>query len=252
MSTPPRPWLLRAERLRRFFGGRCGVDSVSFELTRGETLGFLGPNGAGKSTTLQLMAGVLLPDSGGIQFASGHSGAAQRAHTGLAPQSLAFYRELGVEDNLRFFGGLYGLKGPRLRGRVEWALTWVGLASRRTDRAGTLSGGMQRRLNLACAAVHEPELLLLDEPTAGVDAASRELVFESLQRLRQRGVTVVYSTHHVDEVERLCDRVALFERGRIVAIEPVPKPLAESRVSRAINRRIPYTLNATSATSEAE
>jgi ABC-2 type transport system ATP-binding protein len=226
---------VRVQGLRRLYGRRCALDSVSFELNQGETLGLLGPNGAGKTTTLELLAGVRLPDAGSIEFAGGYTGTARRAHIGLAPQSLSIYRELGVEQNLRFFGALYGLKGPRLRERVEWALAWVGLAARRADRAGTLSGGMQRRLNLACAAVHEPKLLLLDEPTVGIDAGSRELVFESLERLQQRGVTIVYSTHHVDEAERLCDRVAHFEHGSIVAIEPVPRSFEDLRPSRAID-----------------
>jgi ABC-2 type transport system ATP-binding protein len=207
------------------------VEAVSFDLARGETLGLLGPNGAGKSTTLLLLAGVLSPDTGSIELAGGHTGSARRARIGFAPQAPAFYRELGVEDNLRFFAGIYGLQGFRLDQRVEWALAWVGLAGRRADRAGTLSGGMQRRLNLACAIVHEPELLLLDEPTAGIDAASRSLVFESLERLQRRGVTIVYSTHHLDEAERLCDRVAYFERGAIVAIEAIAR--ASSNGARA-------------------
>src|SRR5688572_3803300 len=144
MSIPPPSPLLRVRALRRSFGRRCAVDSVSFELARGEVLGLLGPNGAGKTTTLHLLAGVLPADSGRVEFAGGLHGAARRARIGLAPQSPALYRELSVEDNLRFFGGLYALRGALLRERVEWALGWVGLASRRGDRVGTLSGGMQR------------------------------------------------------------------------------------------------------------
>jgi ABC-2 type transport system ATP-binding protein len=220
---------------------------VTFALRRGETLGLLGPNGAGKSTTLLLLAGVLSPHAGSIEFAGGHTGTARRARIGLAPQAPAFYRELDVEDNLRFFGGLYGLEGKHLDERVDRALALVGLAARRGDRAGTLSGGMQRRLNLACAVVHEPELLLLDEPTAGVDAASRALLFESLERLQLRNVTIVYSTHHLDEAERLCDRVAHFEHGSIVAIEAVER----SSAARELAER-PYLRLETAASSEAE
>jgi ABC-2 type transport system ATP-binding protein len=234
MSIPaPGRTVVRVKGLRRSFGGRRAVDSVSFELARGEVLGLLGPNGAGKSTTLHLLAGVLLPDAGRIDFANGLHGAARRARVGLAPQSLALYKELGVEDNLRFFGGLYGLAGTLLAERIEWALAWVGLASRRGDRTGTLSGGMQRRLNLACAALHWPDLLLLDEPTAGIDAASRELVFESLLRLRERGTAIVLSTHLADDAPRLCDRVARFEHGRIVAIEVVVRAAAVARPAPA-------------------
>jgi ABC-2 type transport system ATP-binding protein len=247
MSSPAPDWHVHVHGLCHWYGRRCAVDSVSFALKRGETLGLLGPNGAGKSTTLLLLAGVLSPDAGSIVFAGGHTGAARRARIGLAPQGPAFYRELSVEDNLRFFGGLYRLEGKRLRERVEWALGLVGLAARRGDRAGSLSGGMQRRLNLACAAVHEPELLLLDEPTAGVDAASRALLFVSLERLQLRGVTIVYSTHHLDEAERLCDRVAHFERGSIVAIEAVER----TSVAREFVAR-PYLSDRSGAPSEAE
>jgi ABC-2 type transport system ATP-binding protein len=247
MSSPAPDWHVQVHGLCHWYGRRCAVDSASFALKRGETLGLLGPNGAGKSTTLLLLAGVLSPHAGSIVFSGGHMGAARRARIGLAPQATAFYRELSVDDNLRFFGGLYGLEGKRLRERVEWALGLVGLAARRDDRAGSLSGGMQRRLNLACAAVHEPELLLLDEPTAGVDAASRALLFESLEQLQLRGVTIVYSTHHLDEAERLCDRVAHFEHGSLVAIEAVER----TSVSRElVDRR--YLPDRSGAPSEAE
>jgi ABC-2 type transport system ATP-binding protein len=247
MSSPGPNWHVRVHGLGHRYGRRPAVDSVSFELKRGETLGLLGPNGAGKSTTLLLLAGVLSPHTGSIEFAGGCTGAARRARIGLAPQAPAFYRELGVEDNLRFFGGLYGLAGKLLDERVDRALALVGLAARRGDRAGTLSGGMQRRLNLACSVVHEPELLLLDEPTAGVDAASRALLFESLERLQLRDVTIVYSTHHLDEAERLCDRVAHFEHGSIVAIEAVERsPSARELVERR------YLPAQTAAFSEAE
>jgi ABC-2 type transport system ATP-binding protein len=247
MSSPGPNWHVQVRGLVRWYDRRCAVDSVSFTLGRGETLGLLGPNGAGKSTTLLLLAGVLSPHAGSIEFAGRHTGAARRARIGLAPQAPAFYRELDVEDNLRFFGGLYGLQGKRLDERVDWALALVGLAARRGDRAGTLSGGMQRRLNLACAVVHEPELLLLDEPTAGVDAASRALLFESLERLQLRNVTIVYSTHHLDEAERLCDRVAHFEHGSIVAIESVERSSAARELADRPSLRIE-----TAASSEAE
>ena len=251
MSSRSSSWHVRARGLRHFYGRRCALDGVSFELARGETLGLLGPNGAGKSTTLLLLAGVLEPTAGSIEFASGSTGAARRRHIGLAPQTPAFYRELAVEDNLRFFAALYGLAGRRLRERIEWALDWVGLTGRRGDRAGTLSGGMQRRLNLACAAVHEPELLLLDEPTAGVDAGSRALLFESLERLRQLSVTIVYSTHHLEEAERLCDKVAHFEHGRLVGLEAIarssPVPGPAHGLDQVTHQAVPV-----SATSEAE
>jgi ABC-2 type transport system ATP-binding protein len=217
--------LLAIERLTKSFGTRVAVDRISFGVRAGETLGLVGPNGAGKTTTVELIAGVLVPDAGRVTL-GGLEPAAQRNRIGLAPQPIALYRELTVEENLRFFGRLYGLFGAALAARMEAVVDLVALGRRRKDRVGTLSGGMQRRLNLAVAILHEPELLLLDEPTAGVDPQSRGQIFESLEILKRAGTTLLYSTHYLEEAERLCDRVAVFDAGRIVAIDTVSELIA--------------------------
>jgi ABC-2 type transport system ATP-binding protein len=235
VHTPATPVAIRVPfvsvaRVSKSYGARVALDGVSFEIPRGETLGLLGPNGAGKTTLLHLIAGVTSADAGCVTIFpdSARSIANPRARIGLAPQSLAVYRELTAEENLGFFGRLHGLRGKALGERVTAALELVGLAARRRHRVSTLSGGMQRRLNLACALVHEPELLLLDEPTVGVDAQSRARIFACLEELKASGLTLVYSTHYLEEAERLCDRVAIFDGGRIVALDALCRLLRQS------------------------
>jgi len=221
--------MIKAETLTKRFGDLTAVDTVSFEIHRGETFGFLGPNGAGKSTTINMLAGVLQPDAGRVIVDGGGdpSQPAVRRRLGIAPQALAIYEELTGEENLIFFGRLYSLPRRRLRERVDWALEFVGLSGRRKDRVRTYSGGMQRRLNLACAVVHDPELLLLDEPTVGVDPQSRHLIFEKIEQLSAEGHTVLYTTHYMEEAQRLCDRVAIIDRGVILALDAVDNLIAE-------------------------
>ncbi len=231
-AKPSTGFNLRADNLRKAYGDRLAVDGVSFEVCPGETLGFLGPNGAGKTTTLLIVAGALRADSGSIEIApqhfatSPHKRTSPRCLIGLAPQACALYPDLDAEENVRFFGRLYGLSGKRLEARVDAALELAALRSRRRDRVRTFSGGMQRRLNIACALVHEPKVLLLDEPTAGVDPQSRNHIFDCLTELKQRGLTLVYCTHHTAEAEQLCDRVAIFDHGRILALDSVPELIA--------------------------
>jgi ABC-2 type transport system ATP-binding protein len=221
--------VLSVRNLRKSYGDRVAVEDLSFEVARGETFGFLGPNGAGKSTTIACMAGLLAPDSGEISLDGGSPTDPEvRRSLGLAPQSLALYPELTADENLRFFGRLYGLAGAGLARRIDWALELAGLADRRADRVGTYSGGMQRRLNLACALVHEPKMLLLDEPTAGVDPQSRNHVFTVIERLKAEGLTVVYTTHYMEEVERLCDRIAIIDHGRLLACDTLANLLARN------------------------
>jgi ABC-2 type transport system ATP-binding protein len=213
--------LIQVDALRKSFGSLPAVDGISFAIARNETFGLLGPNGAGKTTTLHMLAGLLRPDSGSIAL-SGSRGDVRRS-LGLAPQSLSLYPDLTGEENCRFFGRLYGLSGSRLKERVGHVLALAGLEERKQDRVDTYSGGMQRRLNLACALVHDPPLLLLDEPTAGVDPQSRNHLFESLEALRQQGKTLVYTTHYMEEAQRLCDRVAIMDHGRILALDTVDR-----------------------------
>jgi ABC-2 type transport system ATP-binding protein len=210
------------------YGKTLAVDDLTLEVRPGEIFGLLGPNGAGKSTTVHLAVGLLTPDSGAV--AIGALGSPARAETrkrvGVAPQALSLYDMLSGEENLTFFGQMYGLSGAALPARVAWALDFVGLTDRRHDRAGTYSGGMKRRLNLAAAVLHDPDLLLLDEPTVGVDPQSRNSLFENILALKRAGKTIVYTTHYMEEAARLCDRVAIVDRGKLLALDTVPGLLA--------------------------
>ncbi len=221
--------MIKAENLRKEYSDLIAVDGVSFEIAAGETFGFLGPNGAGKSTTINMLAGVLAPDSGevAIDDETDPTRPEVRRKLGLAPQALALYDELTAIENVSFFGSLYGVRGATLRERVAWSLDFVGLTDRGGDRAKTYSGGMSRRLNLACALVHGPPVLLLDEPTVGVDPQSRNLIFDKVEELKATGRTLLYTTHYMEEAERLCDRVAIIDQGRILAMGAVDDLIAE-------------------------
>lgn len=214
---------IRAGRVEKSYGDVTAVDGVTLEVRRGETLGLLGPNGAGKTTTLHMLAGVLEPDAGTVELPGRGSPRepSVRRHIGVAPQALSLYDELTAAEHLAFYGRLYGLGGSELRERVEWGLAFAGLAPRRDDRIETFSGGMKRRLNLACGLVHDPDVLLLDEPTLGVDPQSRNHIFESIERLQREERTLLYTTHYMEEAERLCDRVAVMDRGRVLALDRV-------------------------------
>ena len=215
--------MIQVHGLRKAFGSNVAVDDISFEIRKGELFGLLGPNGAGKSTTINLMVGALSLDAGDIRIggASDPTRAVVRRKIGLAPQALALYEELSAEENLAFYGRLYGLRGASLRERVTWCLDLAGLADRRSHLIKNFSGGMKRRINLACALVHEPEVLFLDEPTVGVDPQSRSHVFESLETLHKAGLTILYTTHYMEEAQRLCDRVAIMDHGKILALDRV-------------------------------
>jgi ABC-2 type transport system ATP-binding protein len=215
--------MIRALDLYKAYGKLVAVDGITLELLPGETFGLLGPNGAGKTTTLHMLAGALRPDRGEV-FIDGASDPTRprvRGRLGVAPQVEALYGDLSGQENLRFFGRLYGLHGARLRERVAWALALAGLADRRRDRVATYSGGMKRRLNLACALVHDPPVLLLDEPTAGVDPQSRHYLLAAIEKLAGEGRTILYTTHYMEEAQRLCDRVAIMDHGRILALDTV-------------------------------
>lgn len=215
--------MIRVDSLQKRFGNITAVDGISFELQRGETFGLLGPNGAGKTTTINMMAGVLPPDSGVVTIDSEDDPTRTdlRIKMGNAPQALALYDELTAEENAVFFGRLYRLSGKTLNERVENVLELVGLTDRRNSLVKTFSGGMKRRLNLACAIVHDPPVLLLDEPTVGVDPQSRNLIFDRIESLKTRGRTIIYTTHYMEEAQRLCDRVAIVDRGKILALDSV-------------------------------
>jgi len=215
--------MIVVENLKKAYADLMAVDDVSFKIERGEIFGLLGPNGAGKTTTINMTVGTLKPDGGRVRIDGDdpiRSGV--RVKIGYAPQSTAVYDRLTAYENLAFFGRLYGISGRQLTERVNWALDFVGLTDRRKKLAGTYSGGMTRRLNLAAALVHDPPVLMLDEPTVGVDPQSRNLIFESIESLRRQGKTIIYTTHYMEEAQRLCDRVAIIDHGKILDLDTVP------------------------------
>ncbi len=221
--------LVSANGVVKRFGSTTALDGVSLDIAPGEFFGLLGPNGAGKSTFMSLIAGLRPLDGGtltvdGAGVAAG-SAPARRA-LGLVPQHIALYTDLSAERNLRIFGELYGLRGAALKGRIDHVLDAVQLADRRKDLVATFSGGMQRRLNLAAALLHEPRLLLCDEPTVGVDPQSRNAIFDFLRDLNRRGMTVIYSTHYMEEATRLCSRIGIIDRGKILALGAIDELLA--------------------------
>ena len=212
--------VLQCAGLRKTFDELVAVDDVGFTIAQGETYGLLGPNGAGKTTTISMIAGILEADAGTIDVCGERVDTrhpAGKAEIGLVPQDLAIYPDLSARENLRFFGHLYDLRGAELSARVDEILEVIGLAERADDRAEEYSGGMKRRLNIGIGLLHEPKLLILDEPTVGVDPQSRNAILESVAALSDEGIGVLYTTHYMEEAERLCDRVAIIDAGRIQA-----------------------------------
>jgi ABC-2 type transport system ATP-binding protein len=213
--------MLTIENVTKRFGEIVALDRVSLSLARGEFFGLLGPNGAGKTTLMSLVAGLRAPDSGSISINGqrvGPNAMAPRHELGFVPQAIALYEELSAEENLRLFGKLYGLAGQELRARVDHGLHAAQLFERRQDKVQTYSGGMKRRINVVASILHRPALLLCDEPTVGVDPQSRNAIFEFLQRLNADGMTIVYSTHYMEEATRLCSRIAIIDHGRMLAL----------------------------------
>ena len=221
-SDHPTPMpMLNLDHVTKRYGTLTALNDVSLGIAPGEFFGLLGPNGAGKSTLMSLIAGLRHADVGTLTLdgvALSTADAAGRTALGLVPQHIALYQELSPDQNLRIFGELYGLRGALLRERVDEALAAVQLADRRKDQVKTFSGGMQRRLNLAAALLHRPKLLLCDEPTVGVDPHSRNAIFEYLERLNRGGLTIVYSTHYMEEATRLCSRIGIIDHGKILAL----------------------------------
>jgi ABC-2 type transport system ATP-binding protein len=212
--------VLTCDGLRRTFGDLVAVDDVSFEVRAGETYGLLGPNGAGKTTTISIVAGLLTADAGSVTVAGKPvttRTVQAKSQIGLVPQDLAVYPDLTARENIRFFGKLYGLASSRLSQRTEEVLDIIGLADRADDRVENYSGGMKRRLNIGIGLLHEPALLILDEPTVGVDPQSRNAILENVEQLGKRGMAVIYTTHYMEEAERLCDRVGIIDGGKLVA-----------------------------------
>jgi ABC-2 type transport system ATP-binding protein len=216
--------VLTVKNLRKTFGPLVAVNDVSFSVASGQLVGLLGPNGAGKTTTVSMLTGLITPDRGEVLIAShrldGDTDPAKR-RIGLVPQDLALYDELTARENLRFFGALYGLSGATLEAAMQQALALVELSDRARDLVKTFSGGMKRRLNLAAGLLHDPDILLLDEPTVGVDPQSRNAIFDNLEALKKRGKALLYTTHYMEEVERLADRVVVIDHGNVIANDTV-------------------------------
>jgi ABC-2 type transport system ATP-binding protein len=219
-SAPPAVSALPIEvtSLAKRFGAVTALDGVSLRLDQSECLGLLGPNGAGKSTLIRGIVGRVLPDTGQIRiFGAEASSRAARQSLGWIPQDIAIYPRLTCRENLLAFGTYQGLAGARLAEQVAWCLNWAALEDRANDPAGKLSGGMKRRLNMAAGIIHRPRLVLMDEPTVGVDPQSRNRIFEMIEHLRIEDMSVLYTTHYMEEAERLCDRIAIIDHGRIIA-----------------------------------
>ena len=214
------PPVLTAEGLHKNFGSLTAVNGVSFFIGEGETFGLLGPNGAGKTTSISMIAGLLEADSGEVTVAGKPittSSVSSKSAIGLVPQELAIYPDLTADENLGFFGRLYGMGKSELANRVDEVLEVIGLTERRDDLTKEFSGGMKRRLNIGIGLLHKPALLILDEPTVGVDPQSRNAILESVESLAGEGMAVLYTTHYMEEAERLCDRVAIIDEGSIKA-----------------------------------
>lgn len=213
------PMVLECSGLRKSFDGRLAVDDVGFHIAAGEVYGLLGPNGAGKTTTMRMVCGLLSPDAGSITIAGRQAvgNLEVKRFIGYVPQDVALYPDFTARENLEFLGRLHGLGGKLLAERVDEALSLTDLADRRNDRLDSYSGGMKRRLNIAAGLLNHPKLLILDEPTVGVDPQSRHAILERVQEFGRQGLAVVYTTHYMEEAERVCSRVGIIDRGRLVA-----------------------------------
>jgi ABC-2 type transport system ATP-binding protein len=231
------PPLLEVAELRKAFGTTRALNGVTLEVREGEIFGLLGPNGAGKTTLLSIVSGLMDPDAGTV-LVLGQPLRRDRKHLlGIVPQDLAIYNELTARENLHFFGALYGLGRQEIEQRSTEILQAVGLLDRADHRAGTFSGGMKRRLNLGAALVHRPRLLLVDEPTAGVDPQSRHHIFEEIRRLNSLGMTIVYTSHYMEEVQALCARVGILDRGTLIACDALSNLLRQ--LPGVIRLRVP-------------
>ncbi len=214
-----RPPVLECTGLKKSFGSRLVVDDVGFHIAEGEVYGLLGPNGAGKTTTMKMICGLLTPDAGSIVIAGRRAiGSLEvKSFIGYVPQEVALYPDLTARENLEFLGRLYGLSGKLLAERVDEALNLTDLSERRNDRLDAYSGGMKRRLNIAAGLLNHPKLLILDEPTVGVDPQSRHAILERVHDLGRQGLAVVYTTHYMEEAERVCARIGIIDHGRLIA-----------------------------------
>ncbi len=247
--------MLCASNLSKRYGDRIAVAGVSLNIAPGEIVGLLGPNGAGKTTTVAMICGLTRPDDGQVSVGgddlNGDRPGRAKQRIGLVPQELALVDEISARANLELFGALYRVPRALLPERVDAALALVGLGERADERAGTFSGGMKRRLNIACALVHDPDVLLFDEPTVGVDAQSRNAIFDNLETLRARGKALLYTTHYMEEAERLCDRVVIVDHGRVVAADTLAGLYARLPAALTLEIRLSGTVDTAALAREA-
>lgn len=212
--------VLELKNLTKKFADFIAVDNISLAINEGEIFGFLGANGAGKSTTINMIAGLLRFNDGEITILGKNIAKNSRfakMNIGIVPQDLAIYEDLTAAENVRFFAGLYGLRGEKLTERVNEALTFVGLSDKHKDYPKNFSGGMKRRLNIACAIAHRPKLIIMDEPTVGIDPQSRNYILQSVRKLNEMGCTIIYTSHYMEEVEEICTRIAIIDHGKVIA-----------------------------------
>lgn len=211
--------LLEVKKLSKTYrNGRKALDNLNFQVKKGEILGFLGPNGAGKSTTINILSTLLQSDEGEIIFFNDKNLSIKdvKKQLGIVPQELAIYEDISAAQNVKFFASLYGVKKSEINEKVENALKKVGLEDRKDDKPSTFSGGMKRRLNIACAIAHSPKLIIFDEPTVGIDPQSRNHILDSIKKLRDEGATIIYTTHYMEEVQQICDRVIIMDGGTVL------------------------------------
>ncbi|GFZ33102.1 ABC transporter ATPase [Clostridium zeae] len=232
--------IITVKNLEKNYGSKKAVAGINFSLKDGEILGLLGPNGAGKSTTLNILSTILKSDKGEIDVL-GHNlkedAKTIKQSIGIVPQDIAIYEEISAEKNISFFASLYGLKGNELKKQVREALELVGLYDKKSDKPKTFSGGMKRRLNIACAIAHKPKIIIMDEPTVGIDPQSRNHILDSIKTLKARGAAVIYSTHYMEEVEAIADRIIIMNEGKIIAEG------TNEELKQRVNDEISYSFN---------
>jgi len=213
--------IIEISNITKRYDDKLAVDNVSFNIEKGEVFGLLGPNGAGKSTLISIMCGLIKADKGGVSI-SGHliekETVKAKSYIGLVPQEIALYENLSAIDNLKFWGSMYGLKGQTLKERIQEAIDVTGLKEKAKENVSKYSGGMKRRLNIAAAIMHRPEILIMDEPTVGIDAQSRNHILDSVKELNKRGTTIIYTSHYMEEVETIAKRVGIIDYGKLIAL----------------------------------
>ena len=227
--------ILEVKDLKKYYKENTAVNGLNFNLYEGEILGFLGPNGAGKSTTINILSTILKHDEGEVKFFDREmkdNAKWIKQQLGIVPQELAIFEEISAYKNVEFFTSLYGLSGKNLKNAVMEALKMVGLEDKKDSKPITFSGGMKRRLNIACAIAHKPKILILDEPTVGIDPQSRNHILESIKKLRENGTTIIYTTHYMEEVEEIADRVVIMDKGTKIAEGTIPQLMESYKNTR--------------------